>query len=271
MIARKEPYVLFLDELNACTQEVQKEFYSLIHERRIGEYHLPEGSIVVGAGNRAQDSAIVKTMSSALINRMFHVQMKADARQWIKWAQSEGLHPWVIDYIIQRPDHLFSEPPKTEEPFSTPRSWHMLSDALTEYGAGKRAVSMETLKMLAYACVSDAHAGMFLAYTKTLRNTHLLDEIIAQKAKWPGKPEERDVLYFLAQSFRAKLLTELPKSKQDISGNMLSFVYRAKGMIRELSAINFEIAQMTVAADDQEALPDWFMMEVIRDLPRLVH
>ena len=88
MIARKEPYVLFLDELNACTQEVQKAFYSLIHERRIGEYHLPEGSIVVGAGNRAQDSAIVKTMSSALINRMFHVQMKADARQWIKWAQS---------------------------------------------------------------------------------------------------------------------------------------------------------------------------------------
>ena len=262
MIARKEPYVLFLDELNACTQIGR--FYSLIHERRIGEYHLPEGSIVVGAGNRAQDSAIVKTMSSALINRMFHVQMKADARQWIKWAQSEGLHPWVIDYIIQRPA-------KTEEPFSTPRSWHMLSDALTEYGAGKREISMDTLKMLVYACVSDTHAGMFLAYTKTLRNTHLLDEIIAQKAKWPGKPEERDVLYFLAQSFRAKLLTELPKSKQDISGNMLSFVYRAKGMIKELSAINFEIAQMTVAADDQEALPDWFMMEVIRDLPRLVH
>ena len=130
---------------------------------------------------------------------------------------------------------------------------------------------MDTLKMLVYACVSDTHAGMFLAYTKTLRNTHLLDEIIAQKAKWPGKPDERDVLYFLAQSFRAKLLTELPKSKQDISGNMLSFVYRAKGMIKELSAINFEIAQMTVAADDQEALPDWFMMEVIRDLPRLVH
>ena len=36
MIARKEPYVLFLDELNACSQEVQKAFYSLIHERRVG-------------------------------------------------------------------------------------------------------------------------------------------------------------------------------------------------------------------------------------------
>ena len=29
-----EPIVLFLDELNACSQEVQKAFYSLIYERR---------------------------------------------------------------------------------------------------------------------------------------------------------------------------------------------------------------------------------------------
>ena len=51
---------------------------------------------------------------------------------------------------------------------------------------------------------------------------------------------------------------------------MLSFVYRAKGMIKELSNINFEIAQMVVASDDDTALPDWFTLEIIRDLPRLV-
>lgn len=270
MIARNEPYVLFLDELNACSQEVQKAFYSLIHEKRIGEYHLPEGSIIIGAGNRSQDSAIVKIMSSALINRMFHVQMRADARQWIKWAEGAGIHPWVINYLIQRPDHLFSEPPKTEEPFSTPRSWHMLSDALTEYGVGKRDISPDTLRMLSYACLSPAHAGMFLAFTKNIRNQHMLDDIIAKEAKWPSDPKDRDVLYFLAQSFRAKLLQELPKSKQEISPNLLSFIYRAKAMIKELSTINFEIAQMTVSADEGEVLPDWFMVEIIRDLPRLV-
>ena len=270
MIARKEPYVLFLDELNACTQEVQKAFYSLIHERRIGEYHLPEGSIVVGAGNRTGDSAIVKTMSSALINRMFHVQLKADSRNWIKWAQSEELHPWVIDYIIQRPDHLFSEPPKIEEPFSTPRSWHMLSDSLKEFGAGKKDIDTNILKTIVYACLTPSHAGMFMAYTKNIKNKNLLNEIIAKAAKWPSAPEERDILYFLAQSFRAKLLQELPKNKQDISGGMLTFVYRAKEMIKELSTINFEIAQMTVAGDGDEKLPDWFMIEIIRDLPRLV-
>ena len=269
MIARKEPYVLFLDELNACTQEVQKSFYSLIYERRVGEYHLPEGSIVVGAGNRAQDGAIVKTMSSALINRMFHVQMKVDPRHWIKWAQANELHPWVVDYIIQRPDHLFSEPPKAEEPFSTPRSWHMLSDALKGYGAGERDISVNELKMLAYACIGDRHAGMFTAYTKQLKHKHQLEEIIQQKSKWPSAPKDRDVLYFLAQSFRAKLMTELPSTKQQIKGEKLAFVYRAKAMIKELASINYEIAQMTVASSEGQALPDWFMVEVARDLPRL--
>ena len=270
MIAREEPYVLFLDELNACSQEVQKAFYSLIHERRIGEYHLPEGSIVIGAGNRSQDSAIVKTMSSALINRMFHVQLTVDPRQWIHWAQENDIHPWVIDYIIQRPDHLFSEPPKTEEPFSTPRSWHMLSDALYEYSAGKDEIPIQTLQMLSYACLSSSHAGMFLAFTKNIKNQHMLDDIIEKRAKWPANPKDRDILYFLAQSFRAKLLYELPKTKQEMSQDKLAFVYRAKGMIKELSVINFEIAQMTVASDENETIPDWFMVEIIRDLPRLV-
>ena len=270
MIARTEPYVLFLDELNACSQEVQKAFYSLIHERRIGEYHLPEGSIVVGAGNRAEDSAIVKTMSSALINRMFHVQLKADVKQWLSWAYEADIHPWITDYITQRPDHLFSEPPKTEEPYSTPRSWHMLSDALKEYGAGTREISEETLRILAYGCISASHAGMFSAYTKQLKNSHLLSDIIKGESRWPSGPEERDVLYFLAQSFRARLLHDLPKSKQKLNRDSQFFAHRAKALIKDLSAINYEIAQMVVSADKGEVLPEWFMFEIVRDLPRLV-
>ena len=269
MIARKEPYVLFLDELNSCSQEVQKAFYSLIHEKRIGEYHLPEGSIVIGAGNRAQDSAIVKTMSSALVNRMFHVQLKADPKQWLNWAYENEIHPWITDYISQRPDHLFSEPPKTEEPYSTPRSWHMLSDALKEYGAGEKEINENMLKMITYGCISANHAGMFLAYTKQLGNRNLINDIIKGEARWPAKPEERDVLYFLSQSFRAKLLNELPQNKKALSKDGQYFTHRAKALMKELASINHEIAQMVVAGDGETTLPDWFMVELVRDLPRL--
>ena len=270
MIARKAPYVLFLDELNACSQEVQKAFYSLIHEKRIGEYHLPNGSVVIGAGNRSQDGAIVKTMSTALINRMFHVQLVADPKQWLNWAYENSLHPWVIDYITERSDHLFSEPPKTEEPYSTPRSWHMLSDALKEYGAGEKDVPEKILRVLAYGSVSSQHAGMFLAFVKQLGNKDLLGRIIKGEARFPSAPEDRDVLYFVAQSFRAKLLLELPEDKQSISRGAQELAHRAKAMIKDLSHINIELAQMVVSSDDGKVLPEWFMVEIVRDLPRLV-
>ncbi|MBQ9361778.1 MAG: AAA family ATPase [Lachnospiraceae bacterium] len=270
MIARKEPYVLFLDELNACTQEVQKAFYSLIYERRVGEYRLPEGSIVVGAGNRSQDGAIVKTMSTALINRMYHVQLRPDPKEWLEWAYANGIHPWVTEYISQRPDHLFSEPPKVEQPYSTPRSWHMFSDILREFGAGENDIPEELLRKLAYGCVSSNHAGMFVAYTKTMQNSDMLNDIFKGAAKFPSKPEERDMLYYIAMSFRAKLIHDLPEKKQKMSRESQYMVHRSKALIKELAAINEEIAQMVVAGDDEEKLPDWFMMEVVRDLPRLV-
>ena len=270
MIAREEPYVLFLDELNACSQEVQKAFYSLIYERRVGEYHLPEGSIVIGAGNRTQDAAIVKTMSSALINRMFHVQLKPDVKNWLTWAYTHGIHEWVTDYISQRPDHLFSEPPKTEEPFSTPRSWHMLSDALKEFGAGEKEMSIETIRMLAYGSISASHAGMFAAYVKQLENKFLLTDIIKGDARWPDDPEDRDVLYFLAQSFRGRLLHDLPEKKAAMDKETQYLSYRAKALIKELAKINYELAQMVVAGDNGKNLPDWFMVEIVRDLPRLI-
>ncbi|MBV9231416.1 MAG: AAA family ATPase [Chloroflexi bacterium] len=271
MIARQEPYCLFLDELNACTHEVQKAFYSLIHERRIGEYALPQGSVVIGAGNRAQDSAIVKPMSSALLNRMVHVHLKVSHRDWLEWAHNNDIHPLVIEYIQNRPDHLWSAPPKHEEPFSSPRSWHMLSDVLKEYGD---AIGDETLLVLAYGCLSPHHAGQFKAFIKQIRSKYQLTAILRGDASWPYKPEDRDILYFLSQSFRAHLIKTLPAEQALVTGQHRELAYRAKGLLKELATINLEMAQMVVAKHEEgdvaEGLPGWFMIEIIRELPRIV-
>lgn len=40
-----EPFCLFLDELPACSPDIQKAFYSLLLERRLGEHALPTGTL----------------------------------------------------------------------------------------------------------------------------------------------------------------------------------------------------------------------------------
>lgn len=265
-IARAEPYCLFLDELNACSHEIQKAFYSLIHDRRLGEYELPQGSVVIGAGNRAQDSAIVRPMSSALINRMIHVHLRVSHRDWLAWAQASNIHPLVVEYIQTRPDHLWTQPPKHEDTFSSPRSWHMLSDALHEYGA---EIPEPVIEVLAHGAISPDHATQFKAFLKQKRSRFRLAAILEGEMNWPPEPQDRDLLYFLSQAFRAQLLKELPEHRDGLAAAKREMVHRAKAVLRDLAAINLEMAQMVVASDTSGTLPNWFLVEVVRDLPRL--
>jgi hypothetical protein len=268
-IARDEPYCLFLDELNAASPDVQKAFYSLILDRRVGAYELPEGSIVIGAGNRATDNALARPMASALINRLVHVHLRASATDWFGWATEADIHPWVFDYLVERPDQLWSQPPKIEEPFSTPRSWHMLSDALYACGG---APSEDVLTVLAQGTLTPAHAAGFGGYVKIVRNSYGFEAILKGDAAWPRRPEDRDLLYYLAEAFRARLVKELPASKEHGSPAARQLAFRAKALLVELAEISLEIAQ-TVVADDEDGrpvLPSWFMIEAARDLPRLV-
>ncbi|MFN3650219.1 MAG: AAA family ATPase [Armatimonadota bacterium] len=269
MIARDEPYLLFVDELNACSFEVQKAFYSLINDRRLGEYRLPAGSVVAGAGNRAQDQAIVKPMSSALMNRMLHVELKPSAREWLDWAYLQGIHEWIIAYVETRPDHLYVQPPKTEETFTTPRSWHILSDALRAYGP---QVSLGELEMLASGCLSPNHARSFLAFVKQLNGSLRVDLILKGEQPLPRAAEDRDVLYFVVQSVRAQLAKELPPEREGLKPQHRTLVQQAKRILMELCEMSVEMATVMVAEEQGESarnLPPWFLVEVVRDLPRL--
>jgi MoxR-like ATPase len=125
-----QPFCLFLDELPACTPDVQKAFYSLLLERRLGEYPLPAGTWVVAAGNRAEDRALVRTISSALINRVLILHVRIDADEWLEWASANGVRADVIAFIKDRPAALLRPVPKEPVPFSTPRAWASLSRAL---------------------------------------------------------------------------------------------------------------------------------------------
>ena len=124
------PFCLFLDELPACSPDIQKAFYALLLERRIGEYRLPEGTWVVAAGNRTTDRALVRQISSALVNRVIVLQIRVDADEWHAWAASNGIRADVRDYLKLMPDSLMRPVPAEPVPFSTPRAWASLSRAL---------------------------------------------------------------------------------------------------------------------------------------------
>jgi hypothetical protein len=195
-ILRSDPYLLFVDELNSAVPDVQKAFYSLILDRRLGDYELPNESRVVGAGNRIEDRALVRPMATALSNRMLHVALEPTADAWLAWGSRSGIHPLVLAFVRARPDRLCEPSPGDATPaYPTPRAWHMLSD-------GVHAVSEELWPALAAGSVGDRAGAEFSAFAKRAVQAPRLEDLAAGHA---AVPEDPDLVYFLGASCLARL------------------------------------------------------------------
>jgi MoxR-like ATPase len=157
-----EPFCLFLDELPACSADVQKAFYPLLLERRLGENALPAGSWVVAAGNRTEDRALVRDLSAALVNRLFLLQIRVDADEWFQWADSQGIREEVVLLLRHMPEALLRPVPMEPVPFSTPRAWAMLAEALDLAEQGG-ILTPQIRRALAFGRVSPEDAAMFCA------------------------------------------------------------------------------------------------------------
>jgi hypothetical protein len=156
----------------------------------------------------------------------------------------------------------------------------MLSDLLHSYGSGDPdtpPMTDDLLRVLTLGTVSPAHAGQFRGYVRQLRHAWSLDALIKGTMRWPSEPAERDICYFMAQSLRARLSKDLPPERPGASASAVQLAHRAKALITELAEISLEAAQMVVADTQDDVtedgstarLPSWFMVEVVRDLPRI--
>jgi hypothetical protein len=157
-----EPFCLFLDELPACGPDVQKAFYSLLLERRLGEHELPPGTWVVSAGNRLEDRAIVRALSSALIIGVMILHVRVDVPEWLTWGLDNHVRDDVLSFIRMMPEALMRPVPPEPIPFSTPRAWASLSSALNQAEA-EGVLDNQTRRSLVFGRVSAPDAALFCA------------------------------------------------------------------------------------------------------------
>lgn len=125
--------ILFLDELNSAPPSVQAAAYQLMLNKRIGEYHLPEGVSIVCAGNRDTDRGVTYRMPSPLANRIVHLSLGVNFEDWQNWALKNSVHPDVVGFLSHHKQKLCTFDAKSaDKAFATPRSWFFVSELLDD-------------------------------------------------------------------------------------------------------------------------------------------
>lgn len=91
------PKVLFLDEISRSDKTLKNSVFKLILDREIGQYKLPESTVIVAAMNPATDdySGSIDFRDAAYSDRFLHIVVKPTMEGWQEYAKAAGL-PEVV-------------------------------------------------------------------------------------------------------------------------------------------------------------------------------
>ena len=158
-----EPCLVFLDEFNAAVTKLhQAAAYQIVLEKRIGKFQFHPDTVVLAAGNREEDNAIVTPLSSALCNRFAHFEMRPDTEAWLEWAAAHGIDENIMAFVRTYGDEVLFDVSGDARSFPTPRSWEMASRVMAKASPGD-------LKRTVAACIGIPMADRFCRYMDVYR------------------------------------------------------------------------------------------------------
>lgn len=114
--------VLLLDEFNMATPAMQGLAQQLILDGKVGDYVLPVGWLIMGAGNRKTDQAAVNQMPAPVSNRFSHFDVSMREEEVISYAINHQWPEEITSFLKANPDmiHKFDQ---SAQAWPSPRSW----------------------------------------------------------------------------------------------------------------------------------------------------
>lgn len=186
--------ILFLDELTSAPQMTQAGCYQLVLDRRLGEYVLPDGWVVIAAGNPASERGVHFAMPRPLRNRFVHLNLEPDIQDWCRWALRAGVRPEIIAFLRFKPALLHdADATSNENAWPTPRSWDMASGVLNGFARRKHsqflAQTTEIEAELLEGTIGQAATTELVAFLRLYRQLPSIEEVLLNPASAPVPDE----------------------------------------------------------------------------------
>jgi hypothetical protein len=121
--------ILFLDELPQAVPLVQNTVSQLVLDRSIGDYRLPDGAIIVAAGNPRSSRAATHEMPRHLANRFVFIEVDSDVDDFSMWGAANGICPEVLSFFRLHDDllHKFDAAQRSNP---SPRAWNFVNSII---------------------------------------------------------------------------------------------------------------------------------------------
>lgn len=127
--------ILFLDEINCVSETLAPSMLQFLQYKIFGTHRVPEGWIVVTAGNPPEFNKSVREFDIATLDRLKKIDIEPDYGAWREYAVKKGVHPAVISYLDAKNNDFYhiETLPSGNKNYVTARGWEDLSQMLILY------------------------------------------------------------------------------------------------------------------------------------------
>ena len=240
--------ILFLDEINCVSETLAPSMLQFLQYKIFGRHRVPEGWIVVTAGNPPEYNRSVREFDIVTWDRLKRIDVEPDFDAWKEFAYQKHVHPAVMTYLeIRKGDFYKVESTVNGKRFVTARGWDDLSQMIHLYEQNHLPVDEKLIiQYLQNPKIAKEFAVYYDLFNK-YRSDYQVDKILAGKATKAIRQRASAAKFDERLSLLGLLL--------DAATGELRSVVEREEMLRELLGILKDVkAALTAPEADLAAL-----------------
>ena len=126
--------ILFIDEINCVSETLIPTMLQFLQCKTFGNQKVPEGWIIVAAGNPPEFNRSVREFDMVTYDRLRVINIDADLEVWREYAREREIHNAILSYLDIRPQNFYSVMADVDGlKFVTARGWEDMSSLMYVY------------------------------------------------------------------------------------------------------------------------------------------
>lgn len=160
--------ILFIDEINCVSETLAPTMLQFLQCKTFGNQKVPEGWIIVAAGNPPEYNKSVREFDMVTWDRVRRIDIMADYTIWREYAREAKVHSALLSYLELRPKNFYRiEADVDGLQFVTARGWEDLSNLMDAYEKLQIPVTKEVVEeFIHYEDVAEDVAAYLELYQK---------------------------------------------------------------------------------------------------------
>lgn len=126
--------ILFIDEINCVSETLAPTMLQFLQCKTFGSRKVPEGWIIVAAGNPPEYNKSVREFDMVTLDRVRKIEVDARYDVWREYARENRVDAAILSYLELRPQNFYKVESDVDGiQFVTARGWEDLSSLLKVY------------------------------------------------------------------------------------------------------------------------------------------